>query len=105
MFGLLLLGALAIGAIEFAHSDFVLNSKTYELIGYQEVSRQSAGDEIHVHKQKRWCCLPGETHLVFVQNAAGQTLERHVPVAEASLSASDDTVTPAPPAAHAEVSY
>lgn len=74
---LFIFGALIVGAIEFAHSDFVLHSKTYELVGYGEVSREQVGDETHVLKQKRLCCLPGDAAVVFVQNSAGRTIARH----------------------------
>ena len=77
----LLLGAalcvsLGVVAVETANSQWILNSKTYELVGYSEVKREQFGSEIHILKSKRFGFLPGEQQVVFVQDAAGLTIGR-----------------------------
>lgn len=63
-------------AIEVSDSKLVLNSKTYELLGYKESAREVVGNETHITKVKRFDCLPGNPHMMFVHDSAGRTIAR-----------------------------
>ncbi len=80
-----------IAAIEFANSDLLMESKTYELVGYGEVDRKPSGDNVLVIKSKRFGFLPGAETVVFVQDITGKTIEaRSLPTL--STDASDMAV-------------
>ncbi len=72
----LVLAGLSVGAIELAHSDVVLNSKTYELLFYRETGREAQGDRVLVDKEKRFRFLPGSPVVTYVQDSTGKTLDR-----------------------------
>jgi len=68
-----LLGGL-IAVIEFVDSELLMKSKTYELVGYGEVDRESDGHNTIIVKAKRFGFVPGAEAVVFVQDPTGKTI-------------------------------
>lgn len=66
-----------VGTVELLNSDLMLNSKSYEIVGYSEETRDPLTDgSTRIVKTKRFGFLPGQERIVFVHDEFGRTIDR-----------------------------